>query len=399
MDEKLLAFATKRQAEILRALHEHGSYRRAAEVLGVHQSLFYTVAKAVKKKAKLGGYTPEEDRLGIVPQPYYVKGRSMLKDRDGNIVMEWTKTALDRKQIDPQDLIAGFREAVEEITTRALPIRSPLFTDSDLMVKYVAGDPHIGMRAWGDEVGHDFDLGIATRDLRKATALLVASAPPAETALILQLGDFFHADDETARTPASKNVLDVDGRYAKVIRVGVRIMIDMIDCALSKHKRVIVRNNPGNHDPHSSLWLSLALQRHYANEPRVEIDDGVKMIWAYVFGDTLHVSTHGHTFRLEELPLVSACDFAEWWGQTRYRYGDLGHFHHRKNKTFVGNERTGMFVEIHATLATNDAYHEAGGYRSQNAIKSVTYHKRFGEVSRTLMDLRVVRHEQEKEAT
>src|SRR6185437_3939467 len=106
----------------------------------------------------------------------------------------------------------------------APPIEAPGTTDTDRLVAYPLGDPHIGMLAWAAEVGESFDLHIAERELCECMKQLVARSPSASEAIIVNLGDFWHAQDDTQRTPTSGNKLDVDGRSGKVGQVGVRIL-------------------------------------------------------------------------------------------------------------------------------------------------------------------------------
>ena len=72
------------------------------------------------------------------------------------------------------------------------------------------------MLAWADEVGENFDLKIVERELCECLAQLVARSPATEEAIITNLGDFWHAQDDRQLTPGSGNKLDVDGRSGKV---------------------------------------------------------------------------------------------------------------------------------------------------------------------------------------
>src|SRR3546814_12931681 len=67
--------------------------------------------------------------------------------------------------------------------------------------------------------------------------------------------------------------LDVDGRFRQIAETGVRALIRCIEWLLEKHQRVIVRNNPGNHDPHQAAMLSICLAARFHDNPRVTIDD------------------------------------------------------------------------------------------------------------------------------
>ena len=80
------------------------------------------------------------------------------------------------------------------------------------MVAIPIGDPHIGMYAWSEEAGEDFDTDIARNDLLNASRSLFNASPDADRCLIANLGDFFHSDNQSNRTARSGAALDVDTR-------------------------------------------------------------------------------------------------------------------------------------------------------------------------------------------
>ncbi|MES9148553.1 hypothetical protein ABER20_12025, partial [Cutibacterium acnes] len=52
-----------------------------------------------ERRAKLAksGWSPEHDMTKTVPEPYMVKGTSTLYDKDGQQVLQWVKTSVDRE--------------------------------------------------------------------------------------------------------------------------------------------------------------------------------------------------------------------------------------------------------------------------------------------------------------
>jgi len=248
------------------------------------------------------------------------------------------------------------------------------------------GDPHIGMYAWADEAGEDFDLDIAERDLTAAMARLVQSAPKSETALILNLGDFFHADNMENRTMRSGNVLDVDTRWQKVLQVGARAFYTLVQSALKKHRDVVIRNVIGNHDDHSAVFLSLLLDAYYRDEPRVTVELSPSAVWYMRFGKVLIGATHGDKAKWKDLAKIMAVDRPDDWGQSVYRYWHTGHVHHDRVQ-----EDMGVVMECHRTLAAKDAWHAAQGYRSGRTMKCIVYDREYGEVERHTADIRRVR--------
>lgn len=329
------------------------------------------------------GFSPEHDMVHTVPAPFVVKGTSTLY-KDGVAKLQWVKTKLDEKQVEVaiRDFIQGL---VEDARGLSPVIAQPTFVDKDLLVVYPMGDPHLGMYSWSDETGDNFDLGIAERLLCAAVDRLVDSAPPSETALIAELGDFFHSDNDRNQTK-SGHALDVDTRWAKVMQIGLRTMVYCIKKALTKHEKVIVRIVKGNHDGHSSFALALALDAYFSNNDRVKIDLSPAAHWYYRFGQVLIGITHGDTSKMSDLPAVMADDRSEDWGLTKFRYWYQGHIHHQDTK-----EYRGVVVEAFRTLAAKDAWHAAQGYRSGRDMRCIVHHKDYGEIERHRCDISMLK--------
>lgn len=383
LDQNLKQWATQTQQTYIDAVNKYGSARAAAKELGLHHSSIANALNSVRKKAAIGGYTPD-DGPSFIQSPMVLRGKSTLYGADGEKKLEWVKTRMDQ---------ALATEAIEEwigwlakdAKGMSPAIPAPKAADADLLAVYPMGDPHFGMYAWGRETGEAFDLDIAERLTRAAVDRLVTSAPPAETALILELGDFFHADNNSARTPQSGAQLDVDTRWQRVMQVGLRTMIYCIQRTLEKHNRVVVRIVRGNHDPHSSVALALALDAYFHNQPRIEIDLSPAAHWYFQFGKVLIGCTHGDTGRVDNLPGVMAADVPSKWGATAYRYWYHGHIHHDSVKEFPG-----CMIESFRTLASKDAWHAAMGYRSGRDMKIIVHHRRFGEVERHRIDIAAI---------
>jgi len=360
--------------EIIAALQEHGSARAAARALGLSKSSLQ------ERKARLArkGFAPEHDLTHTVPDGYKLKGASTLYDRHGAPVLQWVKSSEDR---DRQ--IEIMREACIALTAdlpQAAPRPIAPKTDfrDDLLTAYPIGDPHIGMLAWAPETGDDWDLNLAESVHCGAMRALVGAALPTRQALIVNLGDAFHYDSLAPVTPRSGHHLDSDGRYAKMVAVGMKIIRQCIESALEKHERVHIINAPGNHDETGALWLSIALSHIYEHEPRVTVETNPSVFAYYRWGKNLIGIHHGHTCKPAALAGVMAADRAVDWGQTLHRYWWMGHVHHESKREYPG-----VSVESFNTLASKDAYATNGGWRSRESMQSITLHREHGEVARS----------------
>jgi hypothetical protein len=381
----LKKWATIRQAEYIDSIEKTKSVKQTAKDLKVDVSTVYAALATLRKRAALSGYSPDEDMVHPVPSPFLVKGVSTHYNKDGVVTAQWVKSKLDDTKA---------REAIEEwvswLVTEAKGlspvITKPLIVNDDLLSVYPMGDPHFGMYAWAEEAGEDFDLNIAEQLTKDAINRLVDTSPPSKTALIIELGDFFHADNNTAMTPRSGANLDVDTRWVRVIQVGLRAMRYVILKTLEKHENVIVRIVSGNHDPHSSWALAFALSAYFENEPRVTIDLSAADVWYYRFGKVLIGATHGDKCKSKNLPAIMACDRPVDWGLTEHRFIYHGHIHHSSR-----TEHPGVLVESFRTLAARDAWHTASGYRSGRDMNCIVHHKDHGEISRQTCSITMIK--------
>lgn len=420
IDARLKKWATPRQAEYVDAVNLHGSGAAAARALGVDKGTVNEALRRLNQKARTEGLKPRgtpgfiERELtthytddgtvtgstlkeGPIPvcEPggvdagperdghdgYLIKGVSTYYDASGNQRGQWVKTTQDREALDQMRdaVIAGLGSEVRGLAPITPP---PARTNSDILAVYPLGDPHFGMHAWGREAGEDFDLFEAERLTLAAIDRLVSTAPAAETAIILNLGDYFHTDDQSNQTPAHRHQLDVDSRFPKILEVGIRAMRHAIIRTLERHQKVIVRMEPGNHDPHATWALNMAMSAYFEDDPRVEIVMSPSKFWFYRFGQVLIGSTHGDTVKQEALLGVMATDAYVDWGLSRFRYWYTGHVHHQAVK-----ELAGVTCESFRTLAAKDAYAASHGYRAGRDMRLIVHHKDYGEIERHRCDV------------
>lgn len=309
-----------------------------------------------------------------------LKSTSTLYDSLGNVKMQWVKSDVPKQvQLDAfESAIAAIVDRVP--STFTAPPLSTTATE-ELLTIYPIGDAHIGMLAWGPETGTDNDLSIIEHSLTTAMNLLVEQATPSAEAFIIDVGDWFHSDNEQNRTK-SGNALDVDGRYAKVLEVGLMLATKLIEAALMKHSIVHWRSAIGNHNDHSAIMMNQFIKAYYRNEPRVVVHCSPAMFYYYQFGKNLLGITHGHTAKADRLGEIMAVDQEDIWSSTKFRYWYTGHVHHQSVKEYPS-----CVVETFRTLASKDAWHTAMGYRSGQDMKCITLHKDYGEISRNVVNL------------
>jgi hypothetical protein len=366
-------------------VHERSLYNRRART---ERSLGITLptmtgsevsAGRVRAQAVIGalrGYSPAHDMVHTVPEGFSVKGVSTLYKPDGSVGAQWVKSTQDDMAREELLRVAG--EAFASEIPRATPVKKPRGVgDADLLNLYTVTDYHIGMLAWGEETGADWDTTIAEQMLIAWFERAIACAPHARAAAFAQLGDLLHYDGLEAVTPTSKHVLDADTRFAKVVRVAIRVLRRVIGMLLAKYEHVHVLMAEGNHDIASSVWLREWFSALYENEPRITVDRSPDPYYCIEHGKTALFFHHGHLSKVGKVDAVLAGKFREVFGRTKFNYAHTGHLHHIEVK-----ETSLMVVEQHRTLASPDAYASRGGWMSGRDAQVISYHREFGEVGR-----------------
>jgi hypothetical protein len=387
--------------EAVAALTAHGRKYLAAKALGIDPNTFDSRLKVAAKRGLMLNHAPampgfeitkvttapnggknitqkiEHGDVFEMPKTHLLGKITVNRDAEGRIIQDWI-----RAMPDVQSTIAlsdAIKEEFSQYRGLAKLTRPPKETYADLCNYYPIVDPHVGMLAYGKETGESNDLKIGVDRVQGTLQRLIGWSPPAETAVIINTGDFFHADNQRNVTEASGHQLDVDGRDQKVKFAGVNMLRTAIDFALQRHKKVIVKNLKGNHDPNSAMWLNIALGMFYSNEPRVDIDmeDGNNDHFFHLFGVNYTGATHGHTMKPDRMYVMMAEDNPEYWNASLYRWCIFGHIHHETVKE-IGSLRCESFRQP----VPRDSFAHSHAYRAGSSMQSITLHRTDGESGR-----------------
>lgn len=388
----LLPWATEQQAQYLQALHQTGgNASKASRLLGRSRRTLRKSLEQVRKKATAHGFNPAAGLTRIVPEPFVAKGHSTL-DRIDPVtgertqVLQWTKTRLDDEAWAEQ-IRLGVEAFVADTPTISVPKFTSVEVDHDIIPWIQIGDAHLGMLAHEAETGANFDLKIAERELCTGIAMLIEQAPQVSRMVIQDVGDFTHYENMSGVTEASGHALDLDGRFPKMVEVYARVMRYIIDKALEKANVVDVIINQGNHSRTNDIWMATLLRHVYAPSGRVNVLNNHSPFIAYRMGNTFVMCHHSDKCRPQRLASVMSTDFAKDWGETDYRYIDIGHIHHG----MVLKEHPGVHIESWNQLAARDKWAHDGGYRSRQSITMVFRSRTYGEVGRQTLPVRAIR--------
>lgn len=365
---------TDTQRAHLEAYVATGKQTDAAESLGVTQQ---TVSRTIIRLEKLWAKAHPELQTAPKTRPGFATKRlSTFYDLEKGVAVRQWHIQEPKKREFWHAVKAELRSEFSFKPIRK--IKPPKRHDRDLLRCLPYGDPHVGLYSWNQDSEDDWDLDIASRALRESARQLITQGPKCGTALVMFLGDFFHSDNQSNTTNRSKHQLDVDSRYAKVLRVGMRTAESIVEIALHEHEKVHVIVEIGNHDDHTALFLALYLETCFRENPRVFVDTSPARYHYYRFHNNLIGTHHGDLAKVPDLPAIMADDRSTDWGETEWRVWYTGHDHQRKRYDLRGCE-----AESFQILAPRDAYAEGMGFRNRGrAMDSIIRCREDGEVSR-----------------
>lgn len=383
----LFPFCTDRQKEVLEVyIAQECNQAKAGKILGCSPSnVSHTIARIEVKAAKRG-VSPEHGLNNATPNGFLLSKTTIQRNADGDIERTW-----DRVSIDKEMQLDLYREAMDGLLEDYEPFKPRKVNrteyDSAVVPFYNIGDAHIGMMAHELEVGENFDLKIAVRELKFALDRIISDTPSRERCVINDLGDATHYENMEGVTQASGHMLDCDGRFVKMVDAYLDLMIFAIERALEKHKYVDVVINQGNHSRTNDLWAARCLRRMFENEPRVNVVDNSSVFIAYRLDNSMVLIHHSDKCRPDKLIDVLINDFREDYGATQHHYIWVGHIHHKQ----VSNEYRGISVESFSNLASKDRYAHDHGWRSKQSISRVDLHREYGEIGRATLNIHAVR--------
>ena len=373
-------FCTDRQQEILTVFENSTSQQDCANKLNISRSTVKAAIKAVKKKAALAGVAPDRDVNHRTMEGFNTKFVTSRFDGEGNLQGQYVRQ--EREKFDLDAMLNDFKEGLQgELSGLHKPITAPSETLDKLMNCYMIGDHHLGMYAWSKETGdanYDTDIGVSL--LEDAVDSLVARSPNSRHGLLCNLGDFFHSNNIKGET-AGGTPLDTDGRYGRTVKEGVNLLKRIVIRLLEKHEIVTVLNVRGNHDSDPALWLNEAMRMYFENEPRVIIPDNYSKFTHLEFGNSLIVLHHGDKINPQRIYESVTRRLPVEWGRTKYRFGWLGHLHHKESK-----EIGGMMFEQFNVLTTPDAWHAGAGFGSSRSMTCIVLSEDYGEDSRVIIN-------------
>lgn len=290
------------------------------------------------------------------------------KDADGE------KSASLHFRLNDEGDTISFAEAVRESIADLEPlppIATPELTGDGLCNLLPLADLHCG----GEYGNPDYEA-----KLIELIDRIVSRLPPAEKAVVVELGDLMDANDHKGVTPGSGNNCDVirDDHFGQM-KMAIRIMTHAIRRLSETHAEVEVHMMRGNHDETSFMGVLLALGALFKDSAHVNVIESVDDYRVIEWGECAVFPNHGDKAKWEALRDIWVTDFADEWARAKaVRLIWTAHFHSLKLQELAGVTCVG-----HRSTAKGNRYVHLNGWRSKRGICAVTLHKTEGEVDYT----------------
>jgi UDP-2,3-diacylglucosamine pyrophosphatase LpxH len=238
----------------------------------------------------------------------------------------------------------------------------------------VVSDTHFGNYSWHGTTGADWDLSIAERVVGDAAGELLAvgdAHKPARRTIAL-LGDLFHYDNPSGTT-TSGTPLERDGRLQKMLQVGTKTLLRIIEQSADTVPTDVVLVH-GNHDESLGWCFHRLLIERFRHDKRVTIDERYTGRKYLSHGRNLLGFAHGHRAK-KKLPQLMAIEAAQEWAKCPYREYHTGHFHSAAAEWSRPIETLdGVIVRTAPSLCASDDWHHSHGFlNARQAMETHLY--------------------------
>lgn len=334
----------------------------------------YGIGSSTGARIRALAIAPRDDKFSLLPDRVIGKVTTQV-NASGDVERHWIRH--HDAGVTVEETVAHIQKLFDGFEPIRVTVPPPDYHDDDLLTLYPIADAHLSMMAWGKETGENYNLDIASKRIISWMGQCVSASPPSGKAVILDVGDLTHGDDQTNQTPRSKHNLDTDTRHYKTLEVTILTMATAIELALARHEEVIVRILPGNHNPNSYLAVMFALAERYRNEPRVKVQKLPGEFFVHQFGSVMLAAHHGDKAKAERLVMFLADQYPTIWGATRHRFLFTGHLHHN-----VSQDIGGVKAEKLRAITAKDAYAVSHAYTARAELQGIVFHRDRGEVMR-----------------
>lgn len=368
----------KEQAECLRLNEQGRSYKEIMSQTGLS---FDQVKRRLRGARKAQRLDPKirrrlEDK-GITDFSGLHSGWLLEKDDQGSGSSLYFYLGPDEEKLN-------FADAIKEVLSDIPKLPKIKAPKADTAAK-----DHANWLFLADlHVGGEYGSQIPEEEFLHAIDDIIANIRPAEKAVLCELGDLLDANDHKGVTPASGNPTDtIRDDHLGNTKKALKIMKYAAYRLLETHPEVELHMIRGNHDETAYIAVLLALEEHFAENPRINVvvptcpeEEEFRVI---TWGGCGFMPHHGDKAKPEALKDVWSDQFPDEWNQTRmWRLLATGHYHTLKVQELVGAEHR-QFGTIHRP----NRWARLQGFFGRGRLSILTVHKERGLRFETISNL------------
>ena len=249
--------------------------------------------------------------------------------------------------------------------------------DSYLLVLDPA-DIHIGKLCSAFESGETYNNQVAVQRVLEGVRGILTKVSSFHIDKILFIGgnDILHIDNPQ-RTTTSGTPQDTDGMWHSNFLIAKQLYVDVLEILLTVAD-VHFTFNPSNHDYANGFFLSQVIETYFKNCKNITFDCSIAHRKAFKYHTNLIGTTHGDGAKQQDLPLLMAVEFSNYWAETKHRYIYTHHVHHKTSKDYAG-----ITVESLRSPSGTDSWHHRNGYQhAPKAVEGFLHSKEYGQIAR-----------------
>ena len=240
-------------------------------------------------------------------------------------------------------------------------------------------DIHIGKLSSSFETGEDYNEQIAVRRVKEGVNGILEKSKgfPINKIIFIGGNDILHVDNPKSSTTSGTHQ-NTSGMWYDNFLTAKRLYVDVLE-QLTTVADVHFVFNPSNHDYMSGFFLADVIQSWFRNNKNITFDCSIAHRKAVKYGNNLIGTTHGDGAKQNDLPLLMAVEFPDYWSSTDHRYIYTHHVHHK----MVTKDYAGITVESLRSPSPADSWHHRNGFQhAPQAIEGFLHHTDYGQVAR-----------------
>lgn len=387
---------TPAQKAALEAYEKHGTFRKAAQALGISKSAFYDrITKAREWQNADPAIATAAQAGGLETPSHLAHFWQIVKDDDGNGYSLFVKNPDTGEGQDIKTVVQSAISDALEGTKPKLQVRD--IEGGDHLLTIDLADVHFMKLCVESETGHSYSRDHAIHRVVSGTEALLQAAKGFGIARVLFVlgNDILHVDNPR-NTTTSGTPQDTEGSVYQGWRdafLALKYAIE--ECA--KVAEVDLIFCPSNHDWVLGWTLAQGLSAYFEHHPHVHSSDyaiSERHRKYYRYGRNLIGLSHGDGAKEEQLYSHMVNEAASHVGEARNRYWLLHHYHHKQRKkrgpdvflsekdhvgmTSIHTGHTGTEAHCHVEYVRSpsppDGWHDRNGYVNRQGVECFLFH-------------------------